>query len=123
MENGVELEKKNTGKRETAAAEGGVTGVHKASAWVDPILRAKLSRGERKKVETLECLLKALLPCFPLSRIFVPRVSRFPIFFVLQLNPIFHYTISPFLVFDSLTVFRQRGTKNTVSDWISSTTA
>ena len=39
--------------------------------WGDaPILRAKPSRGGRLKVETLEGRIKALFPCFRLSRIF-----------------------------------------------------
>ena len=72
----------------TAAAEGGVTGVHDGDAWVDPILRADPSRGERTKLETLEWRLKALLPCLPLSPYFLfPESTHF-----------FDYTISLFLV-------------------------
>ena len=52
--------------------EVGVTWVHKSGAWVDPFLRAEPSQGESTKLETLEWRLKALLPCFPLSRIFFP---------------------------------------------------
>ena len=50
-----------------AAAAGGVTGVHEAEAWVDPISRAEPSRGERSKVETQEWRLGAIpvSPSFP----------------------------------------------------------
>ena len=49
------------------AAAGGVTGVHEAEAWVDPISRAEPSRGERSKVETQEWRLGAIpvSPSFP----------------------------------------------------------
>ena len=108
------------------AGEGGggggcVTGVHEADYWVDPISRAEPSRGERTKVKILEWRLKALHTYFPISRIFCSLVSCFLVFFVSQLEPILHYTISsstilPLLDFDGLTVFRQRG-KNTDYTW------
>ena len=53
-----------------AATEGGVTGVHEADAWVDPILRAKPVRDKMMKLETLDWRLKALLPCFRISLYF-----------------------------------------------------
>ena len=93
-----------------AAAEGGVTRVHEADAWVDQISQANPSRGERMNVETLEWCLKALLPCFRLSPYFLfPNSTHF------------YYTISP-SGFDGLTVFRQRGTKNTGYAWLSPAT-
>ena len=76
------------------------------------------SRAERMKVEILEWSIKAPLPCFLISRIFVPQLMfpSFPFVLVPQLDPLFRYTISPstislLLVFDGLTVFCQRGTK------------
>ena len=53
-----------------ATAAGGVTRVHEADAWVDPISQAEQSQGERTKVKTLEWHLKALFPCFCLSPYF-----------------------------------------------------
>ena len=68
-----------------AAAEGGgVTGVHEADAWVDPISRADPSRGKSTKVETLECRLKAPPPCFCLSPYFLFLDSTFFWFLTLQ---------------------------------------
>ena len=57
--------------------------------------RAEPSRVEKMKVKKLEWHLKVLLPCFRISSVFlVPGLEPLP-------------------VFDGLTVFRQRGTKNT----------
>ena len=68
--------------------------------------RAEPSRDERTKVETPEWRLKALLPCFRLSP-----------YFLFPKSTLFYYTISPSTIslssFDGMTVFRQRGTKNT----------
>ena len=54
-------------RQEGAAAAGRVIGVHEAETWVDPILRAEPSQGERSKVETQEWRLGAIpvSPSFP----------------------------------------------------------
>ena len=58
------------------AAAGGVTGVHQAEAWVDPISRTEPSRGKRSKVETQEWRLGA-----------IPVSPSFPVFLVHNSTP------------------------------------
>ena len=53
-----------------AAAAGGVTGVHEAEAWVDPILQAAPSQGKRSKVGTQEWPLDAI-PASPYFQVFL----------------------------------------------------
>ena len=75
----------------TAAAEGGVTGVLNGDAWVDAILRADPIQGERKKLETLEWRLKALLPCLPLSPYFLFPESTLFLIIPLYHQPFHHF--------------------------------
>ena len=51
--------------------------VHKSNAWVELLFRDP-SQGKRKKVETLECRLNTLLPCFRISPYF--WFPGFPLF-------------------------------------------
>ena len=78
-----------------AAAEGGVTGFHNADAWVDPNFASRADPRQNDKSGNTQVAPKGATPMFP----------TFPVFLVPRIDPL--------LVLDVLTVFSQRGTKNT----------
>ena len=89
-----------------AEAEGGVTGVHEADAWVELQFREPSRADLRRKDESGNTRVapKGATPVFlPFPVILVPRLNLLP-------------------VFDGLDVLLQRGTKNTGYYWLIPTT-
>ena len=87
------------------AEEGGVTGVHKSDAWVDTDFAIRAKARRKYNSGNTQVVPKGATPMFP----------TFPIFLVPRLDPL--------PVFDSLTIFHHRGTKNTGYAWLSPATA